>query len=154
MAMRGDFPFIRILRSIPSEMRDKLPSEFVSILETRVWLFSIHWECLLTGAGQKLVKPEQLHTAVQDMVLFYHRKFDMVFPPLNWPLILFQYIKRLALPGMREKSIFSKHSNKLQLKSTRQLKIYSNLLISILLSLQKWQNYNYIVLQKRNSSPS
>ncbi|RJE17793.1 transcription initiation factor RRN7 [Aspergillus sclerotialis] len=81
MAMRGDFPFIRILKSVPSEMRDKLPSTFVAILETK-----------------RLVKPEQLHTAVQDMILFYHRKFNMMFPPLNWPLILFQYIKRLALP--------------------------------------------------------
>ena len=36
MAMRGDFPFIRVLKSVPSEMRDKLPSEFVSNLETKV----------------------------------------------------------------------------------------------------------------------
>ena len=35
--MRGDVPFLRIVKSIPREMRDKLPQEYISILETTVW---------------------------------------------------------------------------------------------------------------------
>jgi RNA polymerase I-specific transcription initiation factor RRN7 len=34
--MREDIPFIRVLRSIPREMRDKLPQEYVALLETTV----------------------------------------------------------------------------------------------------------------------
>lgn len=34
--MRGDVPFLRIVKSIPREMRDKLPQEYISILETTV----------------------------------------------------------------------------------------------------------------------
>ncbi|RMJ28895.1 transcription initiation factor RRN7 [Aspergillus sp. HF37] len=62
-------------------MRDKLPSQYVALLEHK-----------------GLPKTENFHRAVQDLVVFYHRKFDMLFPPLNWPIILFHYIKRLALP--------------------------------------------------------
>lgn len=36
MVMRGDVPFIRIVKIIPRDMRDKLPQEFISILETTV----------------------------------------------------------------------------------------------------------------------
>lgn len=36
MVMRGDVPFLRIVKSIPREMRDKLPQEYISILETTV----------------------------------------------------------------------------------------------------------------------
>ena len=37
MVMRGDVPFLRIVKTIPREMRDKLPQEYISILETTVW---------------------------------------------------------------------------------------------------------------------
>lgn len=36
MIMYGDIPYIRITRSIPREMRDKLPQEYLSIMETTV----------------------------------------------------------------------------------------------------------------------
>ncbi|PYI04964.1 RNA polymerase I-specific transcription initiation factor Rrn7 [Aspergillus sclerotiicarbonarius CBS 121057] len=81
MVMRGDVPFIRIVKVIPREMRDKLPSEFISILETT-----------------RLLQAEHLHGAVSDLLLLYHDKFSMQFPSLNWPVLLYRYIKRLALP--------------------------------------------------------
>ena len=34
--MYGDIPYIRITRSIPREMRDKLPQEYLSMIETTV----------------------------------------------------------------------------------------------------------------------
>lgn len=37
MVMRGDIPYLRIPRTIPREMRDKLPQEYLSLLETTVW---------------------------------------------------------------------------------------------------------------------
>lgn len=37
--MREEFPFIRILRLIPREMRDKLPQEYIALLETTVSLY-------------------------------------------------------------------------------------------------------------------
>ncbi|KAF7597094.1 Pol I core factor CF [Aspergillus hancockii] len=81
MIMCGDIPYIRITRSIPREMRDKLPQEFLSIIETT-----------------RLVKAEHLHKAVLQLSLLYRHKFGMHFPALNLPPILYQYIRRLALP--------------------------------------------------------
>lgn len=34
--MREDIPFIRVLRLIPRDMRDKLPQEYIALLETTV----------------------------------------------------------------------------------------------------------------------
>ncbi|GKZ34338.1 hypothetical protein AbraIFM66950_004568 [Aspergillus brasiliensis] len=81
MVMRGDVPFIRIVKDIPREMRDKLPQEFISVLETT-----------------RLLQAEHLHGAVSDLLLLYHTKFSMQFPSLNWPFFLYRYVKRLALP--------------------------------------------------------
>lgn len=36
MAIRGEMPFIRIIKDIPREMRDRLPPQFIAILETTV----------------------------------------------------------------------------------------------------------------------
>lgn len=100
MAMRGDIPFFRALRYIPREMRDKLPPEYIARLEPRVrHIHPISWTYLLS-AKQKLVSPEQVHREVREMIHLYRRKYRMVFPALNWPPILLQYLKRLALPGM------------------------------------------------------
>ena len=34
--MRGEVPFLRIILAIPREMRDRLPQEYLSLLETTV----------------------------------------------------------------------------------------------------------------------
>lgn len=34
--MQGDVPYFRIIKTIPREMRDKLPQEYLSLLETTV----------------------------------------------------------------------------------------------------------------------
>lgn len=81
MIMREEIPFIRIIKSIPREMRDKLPQTYLSILETKT-----------------IMKAEQLHHAVRELVFLYDREFGVIFPPLNAPLILFKYIKYLSLP--------------------------------------------------------
>lgn len=96
--MRGDVPFIRIVKHVPREMRDKLPSQYVSLLEPRVSCVRRYLD-MDTKSWQGLLKAEHLHKTVQDLILFYHRKFDMLFPPINWPVILFHYVRRLALPS-------------------------------------------------------
>lgn len=45
-----------------------------------------------------ILKAEHLHRAVLDLALLYNREFGVTFPPLNAPLMLFGYVKRLALP--------------------------------------------------------
>lgn len=36
MVMRGDIPYLRIIRLIPREMRDRLPQHYIALLETSV----------------------------------------------------------------------------------------------------------------------
>ncbi|KAB8232215.1 TFIIB-type zinc finger domain-containing protein [Aspergillus alliaceus] len=81
MIMCGEIPYIRVTRSIPREMRDKLPQQFLSIIETT-----------------RLLKAEHLQKAVLQLSLLYRRKFGMQFPALNLPPILYRHIRRLALP--------------------------------------------------------
>ncbi|CAG8105537.1 unnamed protein product [Penicillium olsonii] len=81
MIMQQQIPFTRVLANVPPEMREKLPPELTGILESN-----------------KLPEVEHLHKAVQALSLFYQRRFEVVLPPLNWPILLFRHIKRLALP--------------------------------------------------------
>ncbi|GAD92747.1 RNA polymerase I specific transcription initiation factor Rrn7 [Paecilomyces variotii No. 5] len=80
-AMRQEIPFIRVVREIPREMRDRLPQEYIGALDTR-----------------RLLKAEHLHKIVLELAFLYNRKFSVGLPPLNSPLILFNHIKRLSLP--------------------------------------------------------
>ncbi|KAJ5367648.1 hypothetical protein N7541_001589 [Penicillium brevicompactum] len=81
MIIRQKLPYTRVLATVPSEMRERLPPELTGILEV-----------------SRLPKIEHLHDAVQALTLFYQRRFDVALPPLNWPILLFRHIKRLALP--------------------------------------------------------
>ncbi|KAL4891631.1 hypothetical protein BDV59DRAFT_181367 [Aspergillus ambiguus] len=82
MVMRGEVPYIRVIKLIPREMRDKLPQEYLALIETTA-----------------LLKAEHLHKAVFELLLLYNKRFDIKFPPLNVPALLYNYIRRLALPG-------------------------------------------------------
>ncbi|CAG7975806.1 unnamed protein product [Penicillium salamii] len=81
MIIQQQIPFTRVTASVPPEMREKLPPELTGILESN-----------------KLPEVGHLHNAVQALSLFYQRRFEVVLPPLNWPVLLFRHIKRLALP--------------------------------------------------------
>jgi RNA polymerase I-specific transcription initiation factor RRN7 len=63
-------------------MRSKLPGHFYSALEIRAPL-----------------KGGTLCGAALDLVEFYNLHFEMVFPPLNYPLLIFKHIRDLGLPG-------------------------------------------------------
>jgi RNA polymerase I-specific transcription initiation factor RRN7 len=77
----GDMVYIRAIKSIPVPMKERLPSAYHSSLDPNSTL-----------------KFEPLHTAVLDLVVSYQRDYGAEFPPLNHPLLLYRYMKRLALP--------------------------------------------------------
>ncbi len=62
-------------------MRSKLPGYFYSALEIRA---------PLNGA--------KLDGTVLELIVFYNLHFEMVFPPLNYPLLLFKHVSDLGLP--------------------------------------------------------
>lgn len=62
-------------------MRSKLPGYFYSALEIRA---------PLNGA--------KLGGTVLELVEFYNLHFEMVFPRLNYPLLLFKHVRDLGLP--------------------------------------------------------
>ncbi|KAJ5893781.1 hypothetical protein N7495_005472 [Penicillium taxi] len=76
-----DIPYIRALRNVPRDMKERLPPEFIEILEVN-----------------KLPQIEHLHRGFRDLLIYYQRQFDIALPALNSPIILYRYIKRLAIP--------------------------------------------------------
>ncbi|PVH85974.1 hypothetical protein DL98DRAFT_650478 [Cadophora sp. DSE1049] len=71
----------RAIREVPKEMRSKLPAHFHAALEIRA---------PLDGA--------KLHSSIAQLAEFYNLEFDMEFPKLNVPLLVFRYMKELYLP--------------------------------------------------------
>lgn len=49
--------------------------------------------------SRALVKGSSIYNAVLDNVEFYHIQFEMVFPPLNAPLLIFKHVRDLGLPS-------------------------------------------------------
>lgn len=63
-------------------MRSRLPGPLLSALEIR-----------------EPLRGTALHSTVSKLVQFYHLQFEMVFPPLNFPLMIFKHMKNLGLPS-------------------------------------------------------
>ncbi len=68
---------------IPKPMRDRLPSSYLQRFLAR--------GIALSGG--------ELHKTVLKLVRAYHFNYDMVFPGLNTPALLYQYSRELGLPG-------------------------------------------------------
>ncbi|KAL4951473.1 hypothetical protein BDW69DRAFT_169995 [Aspergillus filifer] len=81
MVLRSDIPYYRASNHVPHDMKDRLPPEHIALLETT-----------------RLLKAEDLHNAVFDLLLYYQRQFKVQFPPLNTPVLIYRLIRRLALP--------------------------------------------------------
>jgi RNA polymerase I-specific transcription initiation factor RRN7 len=69
------------IRQIPKEMKDRLPAHYFSALESR-----------------SALKRGDLHKAVLELVISYKHRFDIIFPPLNAPLVFFKFVRDLCLP--------------------------------------------------------
>ena len=80
-ATQGDIPFIRAIRLVPDIIKGKLPAEYFNALDTTTTL-----------------ELDQLRSVVNDLVRFYSHHFGLILPRLNAPLLLFKYIRSLALP--------------------------------------------------------
>ncbi|EZF23793.1 hypothetical protein H112_03573 [Trichophyton rubrum D6] len=77
-----EIPFMRPLRFIPSDMKDRLPAIYHMAFDTK-----------------NLPVGDQIHRAVADLIVLYHRDFSIEFPAINSSLLLFSYVKKLALPS-------------------------------------------------------
>ena len=76
-----DVPYIRAIRYVPAEMKEKLPGEYHEALDTMT-----------------IVRPEMLQSGIMNLCCMYSRSYGMETPPLNSTPILYDYIKNLSLP--------------------------------------------------------
>ncbi|EHL02721.1 hypothetical protein M7I_1237 [Glarea lozoyensis 74030] len=80
-ATEEDIIYTRAIKEIPKEMRSKLPPTLAAALE-------IHAE--LSGP--------MLHRKVSELVEYFNTEFEMTFPPLNFPFLIYKHMKELFLP--------------------------------------------------------
>ena len=74
-------PFIRAIRHVPADMRDKLPGEYHEALDTST-----------------ILRREMLQRGVSNLCALYSRSYGMNIAPLNSTLMLFHYVENLSLP--------------------------------------------------------
>ncbi|KAF2198113.1 hypothetical protein GQ43DRAFT_465882 [Delitschia confertaspora ATCC 74209] len=77
----GDMPYFRAIKLVPPAMRDRLPANYHASLDPN-----------------GVVKLERFHYTIGELVIAYSKEYGSIFPPLNHPLLLFRYLKGLALP--------------------------------------------------------
>ncbi|KAH8804812.1 RNA polymerase I-specific transcription initiation factor-like protein rrn7 [Xylogone sp. PMI_703] len=80
-AKTQELPYFRAIKEIPKEMRLHLPSHYHASLEVR-----------------SNMKGEDLQATTLEVVKFFNHHFEMEFPPLNTPLLIFRHIRDLGLP--------------------------------------------------------
>jgi len=83
------------IKEIPREMKSKLPGHYYSALEIRAPLKEVY-----------------LHRTALELVEFYNLQFELVFPPLNYPLLLFKHMRDLGLPGKFLNMIYMTNINR------------------------------------------
>ncbi|KAK2872060.1 hypothetical protein FQN49_002593 [Arthroderma sp. PD_2] len=76
-----EIPFLRPVRFIPPEMKERLPAIYHLALDIK-----------------NIPNGDQFHRAVADLVMLYYRDFSVEFPAVNSSLLLFSYVKQLAMP--------------------------------------------------------
>lgn len=76
-----ELPFIRAVRHVPTEITSKLPSEYQLALDTVT-----------------IPTASALQRAVYRTIRTYSADFGMSFPPVNWRLLLLDYIEELGIP--------------------------------------------------------
>jgi hypothetical protein len=122
------------IKEVPKDMRSKLPAHFYSALEIRA---------PLKGAA--------LHGTTLELVRFYNLQFEMVFPPLNSPLLIYKHVRDLGLPGMFFPAFFEKVANHIQLKYIR-LFVVSLLYLTWTSPFQSWTREHTVFLHIQKSS--
>ncbi|KAH8723637.1 hypothetical protein GQ44DRAFT_740869 [Phaeosphaeriaceae sp. PMI808] len=77
----GKIAYRRAIRLLPLAMRDRLPASFHAILDP-----------------QTMLRHNIFYTTLTDIHIGFEKEHAILWPPLNAPLLLFRYIKDLALP--------------------------------------------------------
>ena len=77
----GKIIYYSAIREIPHQMLDRLPGEYHQSLQPTVML-----------------KPDDLYNSVTAVAIAYDREYGLSFPPINYPILLFHFIRKLALP--------------------------------------------------------
>lgn len=77
----GKMPYRRAIRIVPLAMRDRLPPSYHAILDP-----------------PKLLRHRRFYTTLANLEISYAKVHGILWPALNVPLLLFRYIKDLALP--------------------------------------------------------
>ncbi|KAF2802933.1 uncharacterized protein BDZ99DRAFT_454184 [Mytilinidion resinicola] len=78
----GDMVYARAKDYLPLAMKERLPP--------------IYKPNVLEPPG--ILRQQRLHGAIMDLALSYEHHHGIVFPSLNHPVLLFRYMKELALP--------------------------------------------------------
>jgi RNA polymerase I-specific transcription initiation factor RRN7 len=73
--------YFRAIRSVPKDMTTHLPAQYFHSLDTMV-----------------VLKPKELQMRVHELAAIYDRDFGLSFPSINVELMLFKYVKALAMP--------------------------------------------------------
>lgn len=76
-----EMPYLNAIRLLPPLMRSRLPSTYHSAL-----------------SPYSLLNLRRFYTSVADIQFGLEQEFSIVWPPLNVPSLLLQYLKGLALP--------------------------------------------------------
>ena len=77
----GELLYYCASKELPLSMRDRLPGTYQDQLEP-----------------SDLISPERLQRGIHDIAILLNTDFGMAVPPMNHPLVLYRWIKELALP--------------------------------------------------------
>ncbi|KAK1092593.1 hypothetical protein LTR48_004050 [Friedmanniomyces endolithicus] len=80
-ASDGELPYYHASNNVPLSMRERLLAVYQELLEPKL-----------------LGKPEKLHNHVLGLMRSFATEFGMALPPINHPLILYRWMRKLALP--------------------------------------------------------
>ncbi|KAK5121594.1 hypothetical protein LTR85_004766 [Meristemomyces frigidus] len=77
----GGLLYYQAAKEVPLSMRERLPPTYQDLLEP-----------------QQLGRPQKLHDGMLSLLMMLDSEFGMASPPINHPLVLFRWVKQLALP--------------------------------------------------------
>ena len=77
----GDLLYYRAAKEVPLGMRERLPGTYQELLEP-----------------QSMAQPTKLHQSVGEMIATFDAEFGMTMQPINSTLVLYRWVRELALP--------------------------------------------------------
>ncbi|KAF2122336.1 hypothetical protein BDV96DRAFT_537465 [Lophiotrema nucula] len=80
-ATNGKLPYLRAIKHVPKSMKERLPARYHAYLDPN-----------------GLLQFHRFHSALVDLETSMANEYGIIWPTLNRPLLLFRYLKELALP--------------------------------------------------------